>query len=781
MPHGAIPYPFGDCKICKDKATGVHYGVATCEGCKGFFKRSIPKAEKYKCFFGGQCILSPKNRNRCKSCRFKQCVLMGMSVEAVKMGRIPKLEKERALQTEREKKESTSLSAPNDSGIDSNENSPMYVNLPSTTTNDSKPPVATTTAATPLPSIPAPAKKHPLSPIDVEMVAAAQVTAESPVSPTTPSRPNSSNSSEGRGWYTSVLSSPAVIKQLLNQVLEANSSNGQTEMINKLLHQVNNPAASNVLTSVSSAIPAPFQNQPVSKTQWQQQGGSRQYSHDRPPDVLSGPATKIPRYDQPVNIHVGNGHDAVGATSQRFHHQHQHQQLHIGNGNVYQQHQVNGKSSRPQYYAASVSGEAPPCVKIIKDEPGTNDAYCSGGGSGGGMNKLNEAYSNALESQQTNMSGWSLSQIDRYLTECVNDITASANPNPWQMTSASAQSLDNGGDPSADHASLSLRSNNNPSSIAITKEFYRDYGGVVGATGSDADVAVERRMFDDVESVATTDERETPVDAESKMASTATDEVVIPDIDGDPELVIEHLNRCFSTAVADYIEARQQLRQDIELGIHMDEANQLANVKSKRSEIASVYKELISAVTPCSVNISHFCRQIPGMTDLPADDQAELMKHGFFELWMIGASGCFYDDECHILLPSKKKYCMHWMVHFLSKELIKMMVDFSSTLNSYSLSDRELALISAIRATLPDREKLTSKDSVKKLHTKYLNLMTQEIIKKHPENGGLILSGLFMTLPQLATISHLQNEMIGSFQIDKLPEDATVDTDDDDT
>jgi len=42
MPHGAIPYPFGDCLVCGDKATGVHYGVATCEGCKVYLANHLP-------------------------------------------------------------------------------------------------------------------------------------------------------------------------------------------------------------------------------------------------------------------------------------------------------------------------------------------------------------------------------------------------------------------------------------------------------------------------------------------------------------------------------------------------------------------------------------------------------------------------------------------------------------------------------------------------------------------------------------------------------------------
>ena len=30
--HGK--FDFGRCKVCKDKATGIHYGIPSCEGCK---------------------------------------------------------------------------------------------------------------------------------------------------------------------------------------------------------------------------------------------------------------------------------------------------------------------------------------------------------------------------------------------------------------------------------------------------------------------------------------------------------------------------------------------------------------------------------------------------------------------------------------------------------------------------------------------------------------------------------------------------------------------------
>ena len=29
------------CPVCADKVSGYHYGILTCESCKGFFKRTV--------------------------------------------------------------------------------------------------------------------------------------------------------------------------------------------------------------------------------------------------------------------------------------------------------------------------------------------------------------------------------------------------------------------------------------------------------------------------------------------------------------------------------------------------------------------------------------------------------------------------------------------------------------------------------------------------------------------------------------------------------------------
>ncbi|GLD70103.1 nuclear receptor subfamily 5 group A member 2-like protein [Lates japonicus] len=70
------------CPICGDKVSGYHYGLLTCESCKGFFKRSVQNNKQYTCAEQQSCPMNLSQRKRCPSCRFQKCLVVGMKREA---------------------------------------------------------------------------------------------------------------------------------------------------------------------------------------------------------------------------------------------------------------------------------------------------------------------------------------------------------------------------------------------------------------------------------------------------------------------------------------------------------------------------------------------------------------------------------------------------------------------------------------------------------------------------------------------------------------------------
>ncbi|KAJ9593531.1 hypothetical protein L9F63_014924, partial [Diploptera punctata] len=80
------------CVVCGDTSSGKHYGILACNGCSGFFKRSVRRKLYYRCQAGtGRCIVDKAHRNQCQACRLKKCLQMGMNKDDLDKAKRPKI------------------------------------------------------------------------------------------------------------------------------------------------------------------------------------------------------------------------------------------------------------------------------------------------------------------------------------------------------------------------------------------------------------------------------------------------------------------------------------------------------------------------------------------------------------------------------------------------------------------------------------------------------------------------------------------------------------------
>ncbi|XP_055787073.1 retinoic acid receptor gamma-A isoform X4 [Salvelinus fontinalis] len=114
VPSSPSPPPppriYKPCFVCQDKSSGYHYGVSSCEGCKGFFRRSIQKNMVYTCHRDKNCQINKVTRNRCQYCRLQKCFEVGMSKEGERPVRNDRNKKKKDVKEELVPPESYELS-----------------------------------------------------------------------------------------------------------------------------------------------------------------------------------------------------------------------------------------------------------------------------------------------------------------------------------------------------------------------------------------------------------------------------------------------------------------------------------------------------------------------------------------------------------------------------------------------------------------------------------------------------------------------------------------------
>ncbi|KHN83780.1 Nuclear hormone receptor family member nhr-40 [Toxocara canis] len=81
IPEGTL------CVVCSDLASGIHYSVASCNGCKTFFRRALVNKQAFQCQFSDDCVVDKSVRCGCRSCRLKKCFQMGMNPNAIQHDR----------------------------------------------------------------------------------------------------------------------------------------------------------------------------------------------------------------------------------------------------------------------------------------------------------------------------------------------------------------------------------------------------------------------------------------------------------------------------------------------------------------------------------------------------------------------------------------------------------------------------------------------------------------------------------------------------------------------
>ncbi|XP_060072442.1 uncharacterized protein LOC132552296 [Ylistrum balloti] len=784
MPAGAVPFPFGDCRVCNDHATGVHYGVASCEGCKGFFKRSITREEKYKCFFGGSCALTPQNRSRCKACRFQMCLKQGMAVDAVKMGRIPKLEKEKAL---RDFNMNQSLA--NVSDVFSSSQTTFH----STTSSTSQQNFSTVS--------PQPTQK---------MISGA-------------------HSLPFQQKFSTTLSPPTEQKQNFSATLSLQPPQNQQKSFSSTVslppQQIcslapSNTVHSNLLCSCSSSS----QEKIASTTLFDRQSNLESTTDvDKTPDEDK---TMHPKYFLELDKHptaeknyfleldkhhtadknyfpepdkrptadknyfpeFDKDHSAVWRTNRVYHDQRDDDEKPLStetrnSSQKAQYHQTEDRLFNSDFdilkgkhypsFGEQYNWDPPTAAKTTKMPDSMENFPSLVNEAVYVMNQTSldetpfrqqQEYSSAISQSQHTGRTMEPGLVPMQHTERQESASKYNNGDREQQEQDFQQGVHYG----EKVLQEDVKDNNKPSSS--NQMYWRGNSNGFDLVGNDNRCATQTAVPHENGSKRNDESGTEENDKVDKMVpgmeidinerrlarpgNTASVGIMVMDSErlGLVESTIERMKPIVDTFYISLKEKRATIQDYFDKKVTMQFTN--------TDNIREVWKLLMISLAKVNERNIAFCSGVPGFTNLASSDRQKLTLRAYLDIWMISCSEFFIDEESYIILKEGFFYSRLTMTELMNASIVNKMFLFTKKLNKLDLSDFELGVLCAVQLLTADEMELENREAVEELHSHYLDVFIHTVSRNHPATSSRLLVEVFRLIPLLYDINKVNSELM---------------------
>ncbi|XP_045216476.2 uncharacterized protein LOC123566440 [Mercenaria mercenaria] len=786
MPLGAVPFPFGICRICRDKATGLHYGVATCEGCKGFFKRSITKQEKFKCHFGGSCDVNPKTRSQCKACRFKRCLETGMSVDGVRMGRIPKVEKDKVLEAFHDGVSHFS----NHELIVQQTNGRNYkfeLNKTDATTNatctstkdqtsNTTTPVAVVTGigiggdkekyeekaaggisfeAEPYNAkasgITEKFKDHPIGrtsnidlPHDINTWSLIKETINA-------QNPFTEVSDNVRGKFSSfdemeisdikvAVQSEKCDNPFNDKYLNMGSSNSrelqqripqvaqQRLDDQRLVHDVNESFhkfcfSEPVVNSFEGTTPEYQTVMPFNH-----QGASSM--SNRYTSGSSQPPNPSTSYQYGITIPRKNKIEdkQTGIASTRI------ATLEQDSSNDEDQ----GPRRRVNFSPALINVlleqvlESHESVNVIAEKLHQKHQQ------GNFRQLLAQNISQRLSEMSTKRRRYSDDPLHSPLPDNnVKDNHCLENKAKCQESTSDVSLDDNYRiySPKETKHDCTCSPNQHGHCDLPTCRKCSSYTTTVSPKYGNEQPTCNRRVSSS----------SLPIEEEEKLKQ------IRNTLDG-ISIAMHILNRLKA-------EHREKVHQ------HQLGKIQMRVMTDSEKDIKETYAKVIDGIPELNERILGFCNSVPGFRDIAKEDQDVLMKRAYYDIWMLSHSEYMQRGESYMILKTGEIYSQKAMRKILNDHMVDTIFEFANEFNSLELTDLEVAVLCAARLTATDGLELSDRLKVNRLHSHILDVLAFEVKQNHEMSHARKLIDIFRLMPLLETINRIQREIIAKFSI----------------